>query len=245
MPTKPEEVQRHSEGFLSPSRMSGLMRTSIFWMPLFSLITFHSTTSIDTNWKMISRFQIFLSVLLSVLLLFGCKASNKATVSYDSSSNQRTIETRSYKVSTVSGASLGSQSSINVQAIARCRGRTCKPQSAKLVFIAPTNQELSFSGIGGEIVADNAQVIDWTTREAGRSGVDVGSGIGGETSISAYGPFAAVRLNPDQIKQIVQASSVEGTIGGKPLRFESGVKAGLKDLLRHMQTENADRQAMQ
>lgn len=212
---------------------------------LFDLIMFHVTTSIDTDRKMTRRFQLSFSALLSVLLLFGCKASNEATVSYDSSSNQRTIETRSYKVSTISGESLGSQSSINVQAIARCRGRTCKPRSAKLVFIAPTDQELSFSGIGGEIVADDAQVIDWTTREAGRSGDDVGSGIGGETSISAYGPFATVRLNPDQINQIVQASSVEGTIGGKPLRFEGGVKAGLKNLLRHMQTGTADRQAMQ
>ena len=192
-----------------------------------------------------SRLPLSLSVLFSALLLFGCKASHKATVSYDSSSNQRTFETRSYKVSTISGASLGSQSSINVQAIARCRGQSCRPQSANLVFIAPTNQELSFSEIGGEIVADDTQVIDWTTREAGRSGVDVGSGIGGETSINAYGKFAAVRLNAGQLKQIARASSVEGTIGGKPLQFQGGVKAGLKDLLRHMESGTSDPKAMQ
>lgn len=190
--------------------------------------------------------KIRLSLLLLVPALFtvGCSASNKATVSYDSEEDQTTIETRSYKVSTISGSSYGSQSTIDVRAVARCRGQGCSPRKAKLVFIAPTDKEISFSGVGGEIVADGSRVARWTTREAGRSGIDAGSLAGGETSITAYGEFAAIILQTDQLKQIAQASNVEGTIGGKPLRFGSSVKKGLKSLAQKMQSASAEKPAM-
>jgi methyl coenzyme M reductase alpha subunit len=103
-----------------------------------------------------------------------------------------------------------------------------------LIFIAPTDKELSFSGLGGEIVADGSQVARWTTREAGGSGIDAGSLAGGETGISAYGEFAAITLQTNQLNQIAQASDVEGTLGGKPLRFGGGMKEGLKKLVQKM-----------
>jgi hypothetical protein len=182
-----------------------------------------------------SSTQLPLFLLFSTLFLFGCSASNEATVSYDSEEGKTTIETRSYKVSTISGANYGSQSTIDVRAVAQCQGQECTPRRASLIFIAPTDRELSFSEIGGEIVADGSQVARWTTQEAGRSGIDTGSLADGETGITAFGEFAAITLQTNQLDQIAQASDVEGTLGGKSLRFGSGVKAGLKDLVQKMQ----------
>jgi hypothetical protein len=181
-----------------------------------------------------SSTQLPLFLLFSALFLFGCSATNKATVSYNPEEDQTTIETRSYKVSTISGANYGSQSTIDVRAVARCQGQGCTPRKAELIFIAPTDKELSFSGLGGEIVADGSQVARWTTREAGGSGIDAGSLAGGETGISAYGEFAAITLQTNQLNQIAQASDVEGTLGGKPLRFGGGMKEGLKKLVQKM-----------
>ncbi|MCS4032998.1 hypothetical protein GGQ02_001381 [Salinibacter ruber] len=178
--------------------------------------------------------QLPLLLLFSVSFLFGCSASNKATISYDSEEDQTTIETRSYKVSTISGSNYGSQSTIDVRAVARCQGQGCTPGKAKLIFIAPTDRELSFSGIGGEIVADGSQVTRWTTQEAGGTGIDTGSLAGGETGITAYGEFAAITLQTNQLNQIAQASDVKGTLGGKPLRFGGGIKEGLKKLVQKM-----------
>ena len=190
------------------------------------------------------KIRLSLLLLVPALLTVGCSASNEATVSYDSAEDRMTIETRSYKVSTISGSSYGSQSTIDVRAVAQCQGQGCSPRRAKLIFIAPTDRDLSFSGIGGEIVADGSQVTRWTTREAGRSDIDAGSLAGGETCITAYGEFAAIILQTDQLKQIAQASNVEGTIGGRPLRFGGGVKEGLKNLAQKMQSGSAEQPAM-
>lgn len=181
------------------------------------------------------KIRLSLWLLFPALFLFGCSASNKVTVSYDSEKGQTTIETRSYKVSTISGSNYGSQSTIDVRAVARCLGQGCTPREAQLIFIAPTDKELSFSDIGGEIVADGSQVARWTTREAGQSGIGAGALADSESGITAYGEFAAITLQTNQLTQIAQASDVEGTLGGKPLSFGGGVKEGLKNLVQKMQ----------
>lgn len=179
--------------------------------------------------------QHFLFLLIPTLFLFGCSAPNNAIISYDSEKNRTTIETRSYNVSTISGINYGSQSTIDVRAVARCFGKGCAPQKAKLIFIAPTDKELSFSGVGGEIVADGSQIARWNTREAGRAGINRGSLTAGETGITAFGEFAAITLKTNQLRKIAQASDVNGTLGGKALRFGGGVKKGLKRLAQNME----------
>jgi len=170
-------------------------------------------------------------VLLAAVLLPGCKSTSETTVSYDADANRTTYETRSYTVSSISGGNFASSKTIDMRAVARCRGRDCTTQSAQLIFTASGNQELSLSGVNGQIVADGSRVIAWTSEEAGEGYTRDAS----DEVVSVIGRFAAIDAKSKQLSRIASASSVEGTIGGQTFRLGSGVQSGLQSLLQRME----------
>lgn len=168
-----------------------------------------------------------LSFLLGLLVLGGCAGGQNTTVSYNPDANRTTYETRSYTVSSISGANYASSKSITVRAIARCQGSNCAPEQVQLVFSASGNQQLSLSGIDGQIVANGNQ-INWTNAEA-NTGLDP---VTEDQVVRITGKFAVVNLPLSQLETIATAPSVEGSIGGQSLDINSGVQAGFQDLLR-------------
>lgn len=169
-------------------------------------------------------------LLLSFIV--GCAGGGQTTVSYNSDKNITTYKTRSYTVSSISADNFASSKSVTVRAVAKCRGPDCTPETTQLVFSASGNQELSLSGIGGELVADDSQVVSWNSAEAGIQTQETGSGFGNETNISVIGKFAAVDLQLPQLRQLATASSVEGAIGGISLDFGTGVQSGFQSMLQ-------------
>ena len=169
-------------------------------------------------------------LLLIAILIAGCGGGQTAFQSYDSDSGQTTYRTRAYTVSTISGANIGSSKSISLRARGQCRGRGCTPSTLQLIFSASGNQELQMSGLDGRIVADDAR-ITWSSREAARGQ----AGMANNRVITAIGRFAAVDVSLRQVKQVAQASSVEGVIGGRSLRIGEGVQTGLQTLVRKIE----------
>jgi hypothetical protein len=86
------------------------------------------------------------------------------------------------------------------------------------------------SGLDGRIVADDAR-ITWSSREAARGQ----AGMANNRVITAIGRFAAIDISIREIKQVAQASSVEGVIGGRSLRIGEGVQTGLQTLVRKIE----------
>jgi len=167
-----------------------------------------------------------LSLPFLLAFVIGCGGGH-ATVSYDSSSNRTAYGTRSYTVSTISGTNFASSKEITMRAFARCQGARCTPNQVQLIFSAAGNQELSLSGVNGELMADGSS-ITWTSAEAS-------SGLGSIAEnqvLRVSGKFAVVHLQLDQLDTLATAGTVEGSIGGQALDIGSGVQAGLQDLLR-------------
>jgi hypothetical protein len=79
-------------------------------------------------------------------------------------------------------------------------------------------------------VADDAR-ITWSSREAARGQAGVMNG----RVINAVGRFAAIDISIREIKQVAQASSVDGVIGGRSLRIGEGVQTGLLTLIRKIE----------
>lgn len=171
-----------------------------------------------------------LASLLALLLVAGCGGSG-ATMSYEPSSDQTTYRTRSYTVSSISGANFASAKSINLRAVGRCQGQNCTPESVQLVFSASGNSALSLSGLEGEIVA-NGTTIEWTSSEAGQASADVGD----DELINVVGNFATVDVSLSQLEQIATASSVEGTIGGTSLNLNRGIQSGFQNFLQKIRS---------
>lgn len=169
-------------------------------------------------------------LFLIAVLVAGCGGGQTAFQAYDSDSGQTTYRTRAYTVSTISGANIGSSKSISLRARGQCTGRGCTPSTLQLIFSASGNQELQMSGLDGRIVADDAR-ITWSSREAARGQTAVTNG----RVINAVGRFAAIDISIREIKQVAQASSVEGVIGGRSLRIGEGVQTGLQTLVRKIE----------
>ena len=165
-----------------------------------------------------------------MLLLFcGCGSTQQVDVSYDADANKTSYQTRSYTVSSFSGASLGSSKSISLRAIAQCLGKECTPERIQLVFSAGGSQELSLSGLDGEIVAGN-QRITWSGKEASTGGVPSAN----NRVINVVGRFAVVDITLDEAEAIYSASNLQGSIGGTNLDLGTGVKSGIHNLLQNM-----------
>lgn len=149
------------------------------------------------------------------------------TVSYDSESNQTAYRTAEYIVSEVSGSNYGSTVSITLQAIARCRGANCTPNKAQLVFTSEGSGRLSLSGVSGEIVGDGARV-SWNNAEANPDFANLAA----DAIVDVTGQFAVVDLPMHRLRQIATASSLTGSIGGRPLTLGPDVRSGLQKLLK-------------
>lgn len=169
-----------------------------------------------------------LAILLSFsLLIVGCGGGQQATVSYNSSSNRTTYQTRSYTVSSISGANFASSKSITMRAVARCQGTNCTPNQVQLVFSASGNQQLSLSGVDGQLVANGTR-ITWSSAEASK-----GLGpVSEDRALNVIGTFASVDLELKQLRTLATATSIKGSIGGQSLNISSGVQSGLQELLR-------------
>lgn len=167
-------------------------------------------------------------LFLLCLFVAGCGGTGEvATASYEASSDRMTYETRSYTVSTVSGSNYASSKSIKMKAVARCLGQGCTPDQIQLVFSTAGNQELGFSSMNGELVADGNRTA-WTGGEARNN---LGS-VTNDQIFDIRGSFATVDLTLDRFRIIATASSVEGSIGGKSLDIDSGVQAGFQKMLQ-------------
>lgn len=171
----------------------------------------------------------WIALSLLALLVAGCGSSG-ATESYNAANNQMIYETRSYTVSQVSGANFASSKSITMRAIARCSGQNCTPQQVQLVFSASGNSTLTLSSAAGEIVADG-QRVEWSSKAAGRPQADTGD----DEMINVVGTFATVDLSLSELKQIANASSVEGSIGGTSLNISESIQSGFQSLLMKIQ----------
>lgn len=178
------------------------------------------------------------SFLFVCLLAVGCAAGPEATVSYDAEQNRTTYETRTYTVASGGGKSYGSSKTIDMQAVARCQGEDCSPDTAKLVFSAGGGEALSLSGINGKIETDGV-VVRWTSAEASRGS---SKPVSDREMFKVVGQFAVVSVSVDQLREIASASSVKGTIGGMRLRFGSGAKLGLQALLRKIDQQGTGRE---
>jgi len=168
-----------------------------------------------------------------LLLVAGCGSSG-ATVSYEPSSDRTTYRTRSYTVSTISGANFASSKSINLRALGRCQGQGCSPETVQLVFSASGNSALSLSGLEGEITAGGTE-IEWSSAEASRSSTDAGD----DEMLNVVGTFATIDVSLSQLEQIATASSVEGSIGGTSLNISESVQAGFRSLLEKIRTPSS------
>ena len=114
-----------------------------------------------------------------------------------------------------------------MRALARCQGTKCTPNRVQLIFSAGGNQQLSLSGVDGEIVADGNQ-ISWSSAEASNSFGNVAD----NQVLKITGKFAVIGMQLNQLQTIATAESVTGSIGGQPLDISSGVQAGFQELLR-------------
>lgn len=188
-----------------------------------------NTCYVVTNNEPTENLMRLLSIPLSVLitLAVGCAGGPPATSSYDAKKNVTTYEAGSYTVSTRSGANLGSSKSVTLRAVGRCTGQDCSPNVIRLVFTASGNQDLSLSGLDGEIIADDSR-IQWSSNEAGVRSTGM---TADNQMIEVSGKFAVVGLPLNKVKQIATAASVNGSIGGLSLDLGSGVQSGLKALL--------------
>lgn len=171
-----------------------------------------------------------LSPLLFVLLVTsGCAGGQAVTSSYDAAANRTTYETVRYTVYSASGAEYGSSNDISLRATARCENENCTPDSAQLMFAYEGNQQLSLSGVSGQIVADGSR-ITWSNAEANPDFANLPDG----TVIQVTGQFAVIDLPLRQLRQIATATSLSGSIGGQTLTLRSGVQSGLQSLLEKM-----------
>jgi hypothetical protein len=176
-----------------------------------------------------SSFQLGTVLLFASLLLSGCGGGQAVYQSYDADSGETTYRTRSYTVSTLSGSNIGSSKSISMQALSQCVGQGCTPTTIQLVFSGSGNQQLQLSGLDGEIVADGAR-INWSSSDAAQGYTDASD----DQLVNVVGEFATISLSTSKVKQIVNASSVRGQIGGQSLNLGSGVRAGLESLVQKM-----------
>lgn len=173
--------------------------------------------------------------LFAFFFAVGCAGGPEVTVSYDAERNRTIYETRSFTISRGSGNSYGSSKTIDMEAVAYCRGPDCSPGTVELVFSASGGEALSLSGTGGEIEADGV-VVTWTSAEASKG---VSESRSNTEMYRAVGEFAVVPISLDQLREITSASSVKGTIGGMRLQFRSGVRSGLQALLRKIDQQGA------
>jgi hypothetical protein len=100
----------------------------------------------------------------------------------------------------------------------------------QFVFSASGNQRLQLSGLNGQIIAD-ATRISWSTDDAAEGYQNPSD----EQAINVVGRFAAVDVSLDQLNQIANASSVDGSIGGQSLRIGSGVQTSFRTLLQKIE----------
>ncbi len=177
------------------------------------------------------------SILFACLLVVGCAGGPEATVSYDAEQNRTVYETRPSTVARGGSGSYGSSKSIDMQAVARCKGANCKPDTVELVFSASGSEALSLSGTGGVIEADGV-VVNWTSAEASRG---IPESPSNTEMFRATGDFAVVPVSLEQVREITQASSVRGKIGGMRLQFGTGEKSKLRALLRKIEQQSDGR----
>lgn len=170
-----------------------------------------------------------IALLLVSLLVFGCGESREVAVSYDGKKNRTTYKTKTHTVSNTTRLEMGlgsaSAKAIAVRAVASCQGPNCIPSKVRLVFSVSGGAKFDLSGAGGELIADDLHV-QWSSVEAGGR-----PSRGGSRFYTAKGVFATIDLDLDQLRKISTASSVEGTIGGRPLEFGSEVRSAFRGLL--------------
>lgn len=177
------------------------------------------------------RASIFAVFCVSLFLL-GCAETKEVTVTYDPEQNRTTYETKSYSVSRAklgSGLTSSNTRTLTVQAFAQCQGSGCTPQTVRLAFSTKGNGRLAVTGAGGELVADSHR-ISWSSKEAGGR-----PSRGGGRLYEVRGVFATVDLRLSEFQQIATASMIDGSVGGKPLSFDTDVQSGFRTLLNEIQ----------
>lgn len=170
------------------------------------------------------------------LFLIGCGETKEVRVTYNSEQDRTTYETKSYSVSQAklgSGLTNSNTRTLTVQAFAQCQGAGCTPQTVRLAFSTKGNGRLAVTGAGGELVADNRQ-ISWSSEEAGGR-----PSRGGGRLYEVRGVFATVDLRLAEFQRIATASTIDGSVGGKPLSFDTDVQSGLRKLLKEIQGDQS------
>lgn len=172
------------------------------------------------------------SVLVLLLaLVAGCGTTGPATsVSYKASQDRTTYRTGTMRVGRLEGLGYGSNTSILLSVRARCPGRHCTPDEARLSFLLQgSSSDVAISDRSISLVADGTEYtqrnsVDWRSREDIRM---------------SQGRIASFTLSLSALSTIANASSLSGSLGNNTLDLDDGVQARLQDLVRTMRNPGA------
>lgn len=166
------------------------------------------------------------SLLFFLLLCIGCGGGTQVAT-FNAAEGRMEYETDEITViRQVYSKGLGSGSSITLQGRARCQGRNCTPDVATLMFSVSGNADVSFQDRTVQITADGER-YEWKDHMKLRQEEAL------EQSVVA-GRIAGVRVRLSQLEQIVNASSVTGSIGNRSFELDEDDRAELRTFLSAM-----------
>lgn len=170
--------------------------------------------------------SFFAVLFLCALFVVGC-ASQREVASFDASAGRMEYETSEMIIiRRISRSGYGDASSIALQGTARCEGKNCTPEVARLMFSVRGNTGVNFQDRTIRLVADGEQ-YEWKDFMAPQQEEVF-------TQSSVTGQIGGVRVRLSQLEQIANASSVEGSIGNRSFEIGDSQKAELRHFLSAM-----------
>lgn len=179
----------------------------------------------------VRHISLLTSLLVLSLFVVGCGTTGPSTsVSYKASQNRTNFQTGTMTVGRLEGLGYGSSTSILLSAQARCTGRNCTPDRARLSFLLQGSaSDVALSDRSISLVADGTEyarpnTTDWRSREDIRM---------------SQGQIASLTLSLSALSQIANASSLSGRLGNNDLRLSEQVKTELKQFVQTMRNPAA------
>lgn len=160
-----------------------------------------------------------LVVGLVAVIMVGCSSGGKEIARYDSNRDRMIYQTGTITVAQGATRSFASATSVTLQALAHCKGKACTPDKASLIFSVEGTSDLTLSDRTLTIRSDG-QEWTWENKSTGyRRNSQIGR---------TEGRLAKVTMPVSDLGQMVNGSSITGSLGDKSLNLR-GARSALRD----------------
>lgn len=157
---------------------------------------------------MMRRFHRIASLLLTLVLVWGCAGSGGLTKSYDESADETIYRSGTISMGQISSGGYGSNTSLRMRAVSQCSGEDCVPESVTLNFSAEGGT--SDAGLSGQrLLSVSADGEEYEFEDDRQSGV-----VNQSTVQNMEGYLLTVTVPMSDLEQIATATSLDGTLGG-------------------------------